>query len=321
MHQLIQIPFQNFFSILCTNRSPSPFDFHSSETSADPHHDTDTQHQTKPIHTHTQTHHDTPADTPPRSHAPSALPYSQPYHRTTAPHSQLYSQPHHRTTVPPYRTLNCTPNRTTVQPYHRTALSTVLPTAPPYNRTTVPHSQLYSQPHHRTTVPLHRTLNCTPNCTPNRTTAPPHRTPRHTLTPPRPHPHHTIPLPHSHTIPTPAGRFDAAPTPSRRRTGAAPDATGARVAAGPRRRRRRRWRDAGLMPSPRLQYPPVGRVVVRPKAGQRTGGMSQLHAQALAICHTLRTAHRIPRRPAGPTLVGPGRRVPLSPASPASPDA
>ena len=199
-------------------------------------------------------------------------------------------------------------------PYHRS------PTVPPFpNRTTVP----YSQPHHRTTVPLHRTLNCTLNCTPNRTIAPPHRTPRHALTPPRPHPHHIIPPPHSRTIPTPAGRIDAVPTQYRRSTDAAPDTTGARVAAGPpptpAAALTRRRPDAVIplavpVYGTRLQYPPVGRVVVRPKAGQGTGGVSQ----APAIRHTLRTAHRIPRRPAGPTLVGPGRRVPLSPASPAS---
>ena len=306
MYQLIQIPFQNFFSILCTNRSPSPFDFHSSETSADPHHVTDTPNQTKPNQAtlappHTRRY----VPIPPRSHAPLRL------------------------AVLP-----------TIPPYHRTVLSTVLPAAPPHRTP------------NRTTAPPHRTLNCTLNCTPNRTTAPPHRTPRHTLTPPRPHPHHpdhihtthttsTPPTPHphhiipppcNHTIPTPAGRFDAvptqhrrsidaAPTPSRRRTGAAPDATGARVAGPPP------TPATALMPRTpdtgtplavpvcraRLRYPLVGRVVVRPKAGQRTGSVSQ----APAICHTLRTAHRIPRRPAGPTLVGPGRRVPLSPASPA----
>ena len=92
MYQLTQIPFQNFFSILCTNRSPSPFDFHSSETSADPHHDTDTQHQSTPAPRHTRRHVPTP---------PSALPYSQPYLRTTAP---LHRTPKHITANTTYHT-------------------------------------------------------------------------------------------------------------------------------------------------------------------------------------------------------------------------
>ena len=287
MYQPQHLPcFKIFFCILCTNRSPSPVDLNSTETSADPHHVAPTPHQS--------------------THAPR--------------HTRKYVP-----TPPP-------PCRTTVpQPYHRT----VLPVAPPYNRTTAPHSQLYSQPYHRTTAPYSQTHPHTTQATSTSHRAPalqthhckyniPHSQTYHHVVPP----HRT----HSRTIPTPAGRFDAvptqhrrsidaAPTPSRRRTGAAPDATGARVAGPPP------TPATALMPRTpdtgtplavpvcraRLRYPLVGRVVVRPKAGQRTGSVSQ----APAICHTLRTAHRIPRRPAGPTLVGPGRRVPLSPASPA----
>ena len=113
MYQLIQILFQNFFSILCTNRSPSPFDFHSSETSADPHHVTDTPHQATLAPPHIRKYVPTP---------PSALPY----HRTTAPHSQLYSQPYHRTTVPPHlspalQTHHCKYNIPHSQTYHHAA--------------------------------------------------------------------------------------------------------------------------------------------------------------------------------------------------------
>ena len=115
MYQLIQIPFQKFFQffmhqpqhlpcfkiffcILCTNRSPSPVDLHSNETSADPHHVTDTPHQSTPAPRHTCRY----APTFPRSPPPcrTTVPCSQPYNRTTVPHSQLYSQPYHRTTAP-----------------------------------------------------------------------------------------------------------------------------------------------------------------------------------------------------------------------------
>ena len=276
MYQLIQIPLQNFFlyfmyqpqhlsyfkiffCILCTNRSPSPVDLHSNETSADPHHDTDTQHQSTHAPPHTRRHVPTPL---------SALPYFQPYNRTTAPYSQ---------------------------PYSRT-------TAPPYNRTTVPYPGPADTPlqiqHTCTTMPYYCT---TPPDTP-------------------------IPLPCSRTASTPAGRIDAGSTQHRRRppttTG---DARRRRPAADVRTQTRHRPDTVTPLAVPvcrtRLQCPLAGRVVVRPKAGQRTGSMSQLHAQAQAICHTLRTAHRIPRRPAGPTLVGPGRKAPLSSTSPASPDA
>ena len=168
-------------------------------------------------------HHHTPADTFPRSHAPSALPYSQPYHRTTAP----YSQSHHRTTVPPrlspalqthHRKYNI-PHRHTAQPcrttapHHRTVLSTVLstvlPTAPPHHRTAPPdtpshhpdHIHITSFPHHATTRSRHPQAGSTPS----------------------------------------RRSIDATSTPHQRSTDAAPPpATGARVAAGPRRRRRRR---------------------------------------------------------------------------------
>ena len=131
MYQLTQIPFQNFFSILCTNRSPSPFDFHSSETSADPHHATDTPHQTKPIHTRTTTHSQIRPHSPtsPRPHAPlslAVLPTIPPYHCTALSTVLSTVLP----TIPPY---HCT------VPLHRTtAPYPGLPVAPPYNRTTAP---------------------------------------------------------------------------------------------------------------------------------------------------------------------------------------
>ena len=191
--------------------------------------------------------------------------------------------------------------RTTTHPQIRLHVPTfprplrlaVLPTIPPYHCTTAPYSQLYSQlysqPHHRTTAPHPQT---------------------------HPHTTHTTSTPH-HSPTTQPHDPDTRRSDRRR-----PDvATGARVAGPPptpatalaRRRPDAVTPLAVPVCRARLQCPPVGRVVVRPKAGQGTGGMSQ----APAICHTLRTAHRIPRMPAGPTLVGPGRRVPLSPASPA----
>ena len=138
MYQLIQIPLQNFFlyfmyqpqhlsyfkiffCILCTNRSPSPVDLHSNETSADPHHDTDTQHQSTRAPPHTRRHVPTPL---------SALPYSQPYNRTTAP-------PYNRTTAP-----YPGPADTPLQIQH---------TAQPC-RTTAPHPQI----HHSPTMQPHR---------------------------------------------------------------------------------------------------------------------------------------------------------------------
>ena len=115
-----------------------------------------------------------------------------------------------------------------------------------------------------------------------------------------PYHHNTIP-PH-HRTPTPTSRPDAAPA-----------ATGARVAVGPpqtlataltrrvdvRTPPRRRPDTVTPLAVPvcrtRLQYPFA--VLVYSTcllAGTlRTRGMNQ----AQAICHTLRTAHRIPRRP------------------------
>ena len=208
MYQLIQIPFQNFFSFLCTN--PSTYlasKFFSVFYAPTVPHPLLTFIPTRPArirttsqtrHTNPHPHHDTPADTSPFPHIPT-------FPRSHAPL---------RLAVLP-----------TVQPHHCTVLSTVLSTVLP-------------------AAPPHRT--------PNRTTAPPHRTPRHTLTPPRPHPHHIIPPPCSHTIPTPAGRPDAVPT-----TPPTPPPPRPARASPPARRRcwRRRWRDAGLIPSPRLRYP------------------------------------------------------------------
>ena len=105
----------------------------------------------------------------------------------------------------------------------------------------------------------------------------------------------------------------AVPTPHRHSIDAAPDATGARVAAGPPSTLASMLTRRVYVRTPlrhRLDtVTPLAVPVCRTRllAGiLRTGGMSQSHAQAQAICHTLRTAHRIPRRPTGPTLVGPG---------------
>ena len=147
MYQLIQIPFQNFFSILCTNPNtylPSKFFSvfyvptvpHPLLTSIPPRpariRTTSQTRRTKP-----HLHHHTPADTFPRPPPPC---------RTTVP----YSQPYHRTTVPLHRT----PNHTTVQPYHCTVLSTVLPTAPPHHRTAPPDTPSHHPDHiHITSFP------------------------------------------------------------------------------------------------------------------------------------------------------------------------
>ena len=148
MHQLIQIPFQNFFSflctnpntylaskffqffmhqpqhlpcfkiffcILCTNRSPSPVDlqFQRDQRGSAPRSQT---HNTNP-----HTHHLTPADTFPCSHSPlclTVLPTVQLYHCTTAPpHRTQASQSYHRTTVPPY-------HRTFLRPCRHTTANT-----------------------------------------------------------------------------------------------------------------------------------------------------------------------------------------------------
>ena len=91
MYQLTQIPFQNFFSILCTNRSPSPFDFHFSETSADPHHDTTTPHQaTSAPH---RIHRNVPAPDP--TDAPLHHTSMHPIHHTALLATRLSAmQPH-----------------------------------------------------------------------------------------------------------------------------------------------------------------------------------------------------------------------------------
>ena len=91
MYQLIQILFQKFFSILCTNRSPSPIDFHSNETSADPHHDTDTPHQSTHAPLHTRRYVPTP---PPPCRTPN---------RTTVP---LHRTPRHAIPLPCSRTVS-----------------------------------------------------------------------------------------------------------------------------------------------------------------------------------------------------------------------
>ena len=171
MYQPQHLPFfKIFFCILCTNRSPSPVDFSFTETSADPHHITDTPHQATLAPPHIRKY----VPTFPRSHAPlclTVLPTVQPYHCTTAPpHRTQASQSYHRTTVPPY---------------HRTFPR-------PCKHTTALHSQ------------AHDLLTTQP----------------HDPDPRRP-------------VRRRRRRIDAGSTPSRRSIDAAPDATGARVAAGP----------------------------------------------------------------------------------------
>ena len=114
MYQLIQTLFQNFFSILCTNRSPSPVDLSFAETSADPHHDTDTPHQSTHAPPHTRRYVPT---------FPSALPYHctvpRPPSRTTIPYHCTVPRPPSRTTIPYHCTVPRPPSRTTI-PYHCT---------------------------------------------------------------------------------------------------------------------------------------------------------------------------------------------------------
>ena len=159
MYQSQHLPcFKFFFCILCTNRSPFLVDLHSNETSADPHHYTDTQHQSTHAPPHIRRYVPTP---------PSALPYSQPYHCTTVPsYLSPALQAHH-----------CKYNMPHSQTYHHT---------------TIPHNHA---------VPLHRTI------------APGHSQTYDLLTTQL---HNSDPR-----------------RPVRRRPDAAPDATSARVAAGP----------------------------------------------------------------------------------------
>ena len=96
MYQPQHLPcFKFFFCILCTNRSPSPVDLHSSETSADPHHITDTPHQATHAPPHTRRY----VPTPPASALP---PYFQPYSRTTARTTpQTHTPPPTMISLPP----------------------------------------------------------------------------------------------------------------------------------------------------------------------------------------------------------------------------
>ena len=123
MYQPQHLPcFKIFFCVLCTNRSPSPVDFSFAETSADPHHITDTPHQSTPAPPHTRRCIPTP---------PSALPYSQPYHRTTVPpYLSPALQAHH-----------CKYNMPHSQTYHHTTIPHNH--AVPLHRTIAPHSQTY----------------------------------------------------------------------------------------------------------------------------------------------------------------------------------
>ena len=240
-----------------------------------------------------------------------ARPARDPHHVTDTPHQATLAPPHTRRYVPiPPRPHVPTP-------------PSALPCSQPYNRTTAPYSQLYSQlysqPYHRTTAPHPQTHTHT-----TQTTSTPHHSPTT-----QPHDPDTR-------------------RPDRRRPDAAPDATGARVAAGP---------------PPTLAPTLARRVDVRTPPRRRpdtvtplavpvystcllagttmTAGMSQALAtcdthltvpacwqaprrqksvsQAPAICDTLRTAHRIPHRPTGPTLVGPpgvGSAPPPTPPTP-----
>ena len=147
MYQLIQILFQNFFSILCTNRSPSPVDFHSNETSADPHHVTTTPHPYTDAPLHTRKY----VPTPPPPYRTTA-----PYHRTTAQYpvppathhtTPPHSQPHHSPHLQPH---HChTPSHTTtrhLQPHHCPH------SQPHHHRHLQPHHCTTSQPHHSPTT-------------------------------------------------------------------------------------------------------------------------------------------------------------------------
>ena len=147
MYQLIQIPLQNFFSILCTNPNTYPAsNFFSVFYVPTVPHPLLTSIPTRPARIRTtsqtrrtkpHTHHHTPANTFPRPPPPcrTTVPYSQPYHCTVLP----TVQPYHCTTVQPY---HCT----TVQPYHctvprpcrHTTANTTYRTTMPYYCTTPP---------------------------------------------------------------------------------------------------------------------------------------------------------------------------------------
>ena len=123
-------------------------------------------------------------------------------------------------------------------------LLTSIPPRPARIRTTTQTHNTNPHTHHHT--PADTFPRPPPPCrTSNHTTVPLHRTPKH------------ITAPHSQTYDLLTTQLHDPDTRTldRRSIAAAPDATGARVAAGPRRRWRRRWRDAGLIPSPRLRYP------------------------------------------------------------------
>ena len=138
MYQLTQIPFQNFFSILCTNRSPSPFDFHSSETSADPHHVAPTPHQATLAPPHTRRYVFTFPRPPPPCRTPNrtTASYFQPYNYTTVPLHRT-TAPHH-CTAPPHRTqASQSYHRTTVPPHLSPALQTY------HRKYNIPHSQAH----------------------------------------------------------------------------------------------------------------------------------------------------------------------------------
>ena len=151
MYQLIQISFQNFFSILCTNPNTylaSKFFSVFYVPTVPPPLLTLVSPRPARIRTTSQTrrtkphlHHHTPANTFLRPPPPCRTP-----NRTTAP-------PHHRTVPRP-------PSRTTVQPYHRTfprpyRHTTANTTCHTPRRTTIPHHTTIPHNH---AVPLHRTI-------------------------------------------------------------------------------------------------------------------------------------------------------------------